>query len=205
MRLLTGYSENMLKAKLMKIIKGYSEDEVLRIIMSISKRLASKFVFGIHDKDDIKQEATIIGIKALDKYKEQAPIEAYLYTVIKSKLQTFKRDNSVRYGVSCSYCVRFDPTCDSCLSRQANEQGKYNLLYPLDISKVRSDGEKSLQSNDDIEDVDEKELFKKIDVELPADMRQDYLRIRDGLYVSKKRRTEIELKIFTILGEIYDN
>lgn len=188
-----------------RTIKGYTEDEVLKIITGVAKRLAPKFIFGIHDKDDIKQEALIIGLKALEKYKEQAPLEAYLYTVIKSKLQTFKRDNSIRYGVSCSYCVRFDPQCESCLSRQANEQGKYNLLYPLDISRVRAEGEKSLESDDVVDEVDEKELFRKIDTELPADMRQDYLRIRDGIYVSKKRRSEIELKIYTILGEIYDD
>lgn len=189
----------------MRKIKGFCEQEVLRIITSVAKRLASKFVFGIHDKDDIKQEGIIIGIKALDKYKEQAPLEAYLYTVIKSKLQTFKRDNSIRYDVSCSYCVRFDPECDNCMRRKDNEQGKYNLLYPLDISRVRAEGEKGLQSDDIVDEVDEKELFKKIDIELPADMRQDYLRIRDGIYVSKKRRSEIELKIFTILGDIYDD
>jgi len=189
----------------MKTIKGYSEDEVLKIITNVARRLAVKFVFGIYDKDDIRQEAIIIGLTSLDKYKEQAPLEAYLYTVIKSKLQTFKRDNSIRYDVSCSYCIRFDPECDSCLRRKENEQGKYNLLYPLDISRVRAEGEKGLQSNDVVDDVDEKELFRKIDIELPADMRQDYLRIRDGIYVSKKRRTEIELKIFTILGDIYDD
>lgn len=189
----------------MKKIKGYSEDEILKVITSVAKRLATRFVFGIHDKDDIHQEAMIIGLKAIEKYKEQAPLEAYLYTVIKSKLQTFKRDNSVRYDVTCSYCTRFEPSCESCVRRKENEQGKYNLLYPIDISRVRADGESSLESDDAVDEVDEKELFRKIDIELPADMRSDYLRIRDGMYISKKRRTEIELKIYTILGDIYDD
>src|SRR6266480_7507721 len=108
----------------MKKIKGFSTDEVLKIVNSVINRLSPRFIFGIYELEDIKQEAFIIALHSLDIYKEQAPLEAYLYTIIKSRLQTFKRDNSIRYGVSCSYCTSYDPDCENCVRRKENEQSK---------------------------------------------------------------------------------
>lgn len=200
MRPLSGLLKSISRIKVKKI-KGYTEQEVIDLLLSIIDRLAPKYIFGIYDVEDIKQEAFLIGMEWLKSYKNQAALGAYLYTVLKSKLHNFKRDNTTTHNISCSYCTKFNENCESCANRKANQDAKYNLLYPIDISRVREDGERNLQINDYNEEVDEKELLRKVDTELPKEYRKDYLKIMGGLYVSKKRRMEIELKILNIVGE----
>lgn len=181
----------------MKDINNYTEQEVISIIDGISKRLAPKYVFGIYDREDIEQEAFIIGIDALNLYDNdspQAPLSAFLYTFIRCKLKNFKRDNSVRSSSNCNNCKTFDPECPSCIKRENNERAKYNLSYPLDIDKV----EKACVEQSENINIDE--LLSLVNQKLPVEMREDYLKIKENVYVPKKRKEQIEHKVLEIVG-----
>jgi hypothetical protein len=45
-----------------------------------------------------------------------------------------------------------------------------------------------------------KEMMRQINVELPAAMRKDYLKMKEGLYVARQKRIEIENEIRKIIG-----
>ena len=51
------------------------------------------------------------------------------------------------------------------------------------------------------EDIDFKDMAKLINVELPANMRMDYLKMINDVYVAKPRREEIKSRIIDILTE----
>ena len=76
----------------MKIPKGMTEEQVLKVIDKIADRYAYKFRFGYFEADDIRQEAKIIAMDALDRYEEGRPLENFLAVHVKNRLNNFKRD-----------------------------------------------------------------------------------------------------------------
>ena len=51
-----------------------SEQEVVDIITKVSERLSNKFTFAFYTTEDIRQEAFIIGMEALERYDESKPL-----------------------------------------------------------------------------------------------------------------------------------
>ena len=73
-----------------------TEQQVLEIIERVASRYAHKFRFGYYTAEDIKQEAIIIGMEALNRYDEARPLENFLAVHIKNRLNNFKRDKYYR-------------------------------------------------------------------------------------------------------------
>ena len=82
----------------MKIPKGMTEDEVLSSIDLVANRLASKFRFGYHSIDDMKQQARIFALEALDIYDNTkgTTLDTFLWLYVRNRLCNFKRDNYER-------------------------------------------------------------------------------------------------------------
>ena len=174
----------------MKIPKGMTEQEVLEVINKIADRYAYKFRFGYFEADDIRQEAKIIAMDALDRYEEGRPLENFLAVHVKNRLNNFKRDKYYR-----------QTKIDSNTQEQHNNSKKY-LMEPLDISNIRDENEDNMRINDDfVDDFEQKEMFAIINESLDVSLRADYLRIRDGCYVPKPRREKILEEIDIILRE----
>ena len=174
----------------MKIPKGMTEKEVLRIIDKIAERYAYKFRFGYFEADDIRQEAKIIAMEALSRYDETRPLENFLAVHVKNRLNNFKRDKYYRQTKT-----------DSNTQEQHNNSKKY-LMEPLDISNIRDEDEQNMRVADGfVKEFEEKEIFNIINETLDVDLRGDYLRMRDGCYVPKPRREKILEEINNILRE----
>ena len=109
----------------MKIPKGMSEEEVLEVINKICDRYAYKFQFGYFEADDIRQEAFIIAVDALDRYEEGRPLENFLAVHVKNRLNNFKRDKYYRQNKN-----KKDDR-----QTQLNNSKKF-LMEPLDISNM---------------------------------------------------------------------
>ena len=62
----------------MKIPRGMTEEQVIATINKVAARYAHKFKFGYYEAEDIKQEAFIIAMEALDRYDETRPLENFL-------------------------------------------------------------------------------------------------------------------------------
>ncbi len=175
----------------MRVPKGMTESEVLEVINKICDRYAYKFQFGYFEPDDIRQEAFIIALDALERYEEGRPLENFLAVHVKNRLNNFKRDKYYRQNKKK----------DDDRQAQLNNSKKF-LMEPLDISNIRDENERNMRDdNDFVELIANSELLSIIDEKLDVTYRSDYLRMRDGAYVPKPRREEITQEINKILGE----
>lgn len=175
-----------------------NENEVLDLIGKIAKILAPKFCFAYYDKDDIIQEAYLIGLECLERHDpERSALETFLWTHINNRLKSFKRDNYIRPAPK-------NTQEDSVAYKEweAKYARKKNLLEPISISTVDDTNEKSMNINYDFfNDLDASEVFFIIDMELPIEFREDYLRMKQGITISKPRREKIHEIIAAILTE----
>ncbi len=167
-----------------------TESEVLEVVNRICDRYAYKFKFGYFEPDDIRQEAFIIAIDALERYDESRPLENFLAVHVKNRLNNFKRDRYYRQH------KKLDENID-----QLNNSKKF-LMDTLDISNIRDEKEGNMRLDDDfIEKIANEELLEIIDEHLDVSFRSDYLRVKDGTYVPKPRREQIMEEITEILKD----
>ena len=158
----------------MKIPKNLKEDEVLDKIELVINRIAPKYVFHGYDLNDIKQEAFIICYEALDRYDQKRPLENFLSVNLSNRLKNFIRDNNFT----------------------KSSEDKRKVLSPKQLVF-----DNLVCDETDTIDVDTDEIFKIIDKQLPAKMREDYLKILNNIYTPKKRRLDVLETVRIILEE----
>ena len=160
----------------MKLPRNMKENEVVTQIMAIVDRIAPKYSFNGYSVEDIKQEAFIICMDALDRYDPSRPLENFLSVHLSNRLKNFVRDN---------YFTKND------------DESKKKLL---NAKSIISD-DVSMEDSDYIETVDISDIKQLIDEELPMVYRADYLKIINNVYVPKKRREEV----LSVLKQIVEN
>lgn len=160
----------------MKIPKNMTEKQVLEKIHIVVNRIAPKYTFHGYDVDDIKQEAFIICMDALDRYDELRPLENFLSVNLSNRLKNFVRDN---------YFTK-------------NDEEKRKILNPIQLSY-----EDNIQQSQHDADkhIDLHSVKQIIDQYLPSKYRADYLKISSDVYVPKKRKIEILSIIKRILKD----
>ena len=140
----------------------------------------------------------MIGMDALDRYDEKRPLENFLAVHVKNRLKNFKRDNYYRKEEVDEH----DAQTDKELRRMMRKETRKHLMQPIDIDSVRQEGETNMFFTVDMtENLSNKEIIRIIDRELGMSYRKDYLRMVDGVYVSKARRDEVKEEILRILKE----
>lgn len=175
------------------------DQAILELIEKIASRLAPRFTFGHYDVDDIKQEIFLIALKGLPKHDaSRGTLSTYLHRYCYSRLKNFKRDNFFRQEYDCVVCGCHDPYCDKCLKRQWKMEGKSGLLEPQDIHGIKHDPSMTIH-HDYLDKMAVDELQEIINREIPVSMREDYLRIIEGLYVHKSKRAKIEELLKSII------
>lgn len=150
----------------MKIPKNMTEQQVIDQINIVVNRLSAKYTFHGYEIEDIKQEAFIICMDALERYDENRPLENFLSVHLSNRLKNFIRDN---------YYTK-------------DETEKKKVLKPQSLS---SEDIAILVYHDDHSSIDAKNIKQVVDQRLPANYRADYLKMVNDVYVSKKRRNEI--------------
>lgn len=170
------------------------------LIINISRYLCEKYTFSYYDKDDIFQEAFIIGMEGLKVFDETkgASLSTFLFMYINNRLKTFKRNNYIRNSHKCnSKNCTGEETCPFCERRKTYIARKKNIMDPITLVNDSN----MLSKQDFIADIELEELKTIIDNNLPIIYRADYLRMLNNLYVPKNRKTQIEQVILDI---IYD-
>jgi DNA-directed RNA polymerase specialized sigma24 family protein len=151
-------------------------EENLNIIYKVAKRISSaKWIPG-YTKEDIQQEAIIIGLKGADKYNGSIPFENFISNHIKNRLITLRRDKYIKPGCSCGKCKK----CSHNLSR-------VNIMSPSDISN--EDPKLSYNMQDSIAS---EELMEYLDDFIPAELRDDYIKLTQGCYVNSIQKEKIK-------------
>jgi RNA polymerase sigma factor (sigma-70 family) len=165
----------------MKIPKNMTEQEVVHQINTVVNRIASKYTFYGYEVDDIKQEAFIICMDALDRYDNKRPLENFLSVHLSNRLKNFIRDN---------YFTK-------------DEEEKKKVLKPKSLSSEEYMPVNRHSDNHDI-NIDAKQIQKILDKHLPPSYRADYLKLINDVYVPKKRREEV-IELIKELVERYMN
>lgn len=179
--------------------EGYTQIQVLEIIEKVISKIAHKYKFDMWDIEDIKAESFILCVKLLTKYNGSSPLENFLAACLPNELKNFRRDNSYRAGQHCSRHAEFTRDCLSCEATASKQLAKRNVLNPINIEQVDMEGQTNLMRADE-NSFELKEMMRQINVELPAAMRKDYLKMKEGLYVARQKRIEIENEIRKIIG-----
>ena len=165
----------------MKIPNNMTEEQVIEEITNVVNKMCHKYTFYGYEVDDIKQEAWIMCMDAMDRYDSARPLENFLSVHLSNRLKNFVRDNHFTKNEDEKKKVLMP-------GQLANEQ------YLLD---TRNAGE-SLSKRDPL---DYQHLTYILDLKLPAEYRSDYLKIVNDVYVPKKRKEEVLSVIEDIMGE----
>lgn len=179
------------------------DQQTIETIQKVAKRLAHKYAFGYYTVEDIEQEAFIIGVDGFKRYDaSHGPLENFIHVHISNRLHNFRRDNYYRPPQECcADCESKESgyACDSCQERKRRALSRRYLTQSADSSTCYTT-EKTSYPDDITSNLEIDEIRTKINLHLPIDMRIDYLRMLDGVYVPKQRRTEIENKILEIVN-----
>lgn len=166
----------------MIIPSGYNESGVLYTFNVVINRIAPRYTFYGYAVQDIKQEAFIICLDALERFdpKRGIPLENFTSVNLSNRLKNFVRDHHIY---------------------QEQNDDRIKIVQPgqLDNDNLIVDGK--VHELDNEERIDYKELSNLINKKLPSSMRADYLKMQSDVYISKSRRDEIIAEIIAIVKD----
>jgi DNA-directed RNA polymerase specialized sigma24 family protein len=146
-------------------------NDILDIIMRVANRIAPKYVFVHYTKDDLIQEAILMGMDAYKRWDKKRPFENFVSNHISRRLKTLKRDKYYRSNNGKDLTKA--------------QQAKKNIINP---NKLSYDIILTLLSR---KTSNHNEFWERIDEILPANMRKDYLKMRSGVKVTAVQRKKI--------------
>lgn len=159
----------------MKIPKNMTYDQLMKQIEVVINRIAPRYTFSTYDIDDIKQEAFIICMDALDRYDQKRPLENFLSVHLSNRLKNFVRDNYF----------------------SKDEEEKKKVLKPEYLSN-----NDDVQYDADYDHrIEGKNVKFIIDKYLPSQYRADYLKMINDVYIPKKRREDL----VSLIKELVEN
>lgn len=201
----------MKRGRSLKVPPNLTEAEVLTAIDNVVNRLARSFRFGYHEVEDMKQEGRLEALRALTRYDNKRPLENFLYIHVKNRFINFKRDKFRRNDPPCKLCHNSvqghtqHPNgryCDKYELWHKRNTTKQNIMNPLDISGISDEKEPHTREESTVlSGLEQAELLSLIDSKLPVELRATYLQMKDGVFVSRARRAEVEGAIKEILSE----
>jgi len=160
----------------MKVPTNMTEREVIKEISAVIDRIAHKYTFYGYEIDDIKQEAFIMCIDAMDRYDANRPLENFLSVHLSNRLKNFVRDHHFT----------------------KDEADKKRIVMP---GQLNHEDRLVDQHGDEGESLDYQHMSYILDLKLPASVRADYLKIMHDAHVSKSRREEVLSLIKEIMEE----
>jgi DNA-directed RNA polymerase specialized sigma subunit len=205
----------MQKKRTKNYLNGVDEDEFLRVIDIITNKLAHKFKFGYHSFDDMKQQASIFAIEALEKYDKSRPLENFLWTHIRNRLFNYKRDNYQRPDKPCLTCPFYDAhrqkslsqcsqfedkqNCEPYLGWYNRNNTKKNIMDTMNIDDLNAP---SAISNNDTKDIaSNNEIIKLLDEKIPAEYRELYLKMKYNAKLTKSEQKTLYEVVSSIISE----
>jgi len=164
----------------MELPEGITEERFLEAYHNVINKIAHLYTFSIVDTEDISQQGFLIAYYGLKDYDGTRSLENFLYIHLSNRLKNFKRDNYYRYEVGAA---------------QKIQETKKNILEPIDISELYY-----IATGDTISDEAElAEFIAIIDERLPANMRSDYLKMKNKGKITKARKNKVIRKIQEII------
>ena len=205
----------------MKIPKGMTEQEVLSAIDVVSNGLAHKFRFGYMGVDDMRQEARVEAIEALDHYDpKKGKLQTFLWTHVRNRLSNLKRNRYERHDKPCYKCPlkAYDPQCLSSSSQctafedkadckpfrswEQRNSAKKNIMAPIGIQNVNDERESRMRQDTDIVDsIYSAQIIELLDQKIPVGLRAYWIKLKNDIKINKPEREKLLLAIRQILTE----
>jgi DNA-directed RNA polymerase specialized sigma24 family protein len=151
-----------------------THQQVLNVILKVSSKIARKFPIPGYEPDDIQQECFLLAIDALERYNEELPLENFLSVHLRLRIINFRRDKYLR---------------------------KKDLHDAANIDFIKNE---ILSGDHSIGEFECAEIWDKIDRELPPCLREDYLRLLDGVSIPTKRKNKLLAALDEICRELVD-
>jgi hypothetical protein len=190
-----------------------SNEEFIRVLDNISKRLGHKFRFGYHDFEDMKQQAAIFALEGLEKYDNTKPLENFLWTHVRNRLFNYKRNNYQRPDKPCLNCPFFDKSY-KCSNNQCSEFANKSDCELYSAWAARNEAKKNImqpsyiehdplqKKHDDLSsDIQNKEIIDYLDSEVSLEHRENYLKLKHGDKIPKQQL----LKLQKYISELMEN
>ena len=197
------------KAKLGKV----KEEDFLAILDKITKKLVHKFRFGYHSAEDMKQQASIFALEALERYDGKRPLENFLWTHVRNRLFNYKRNNYQRPDSPCVRCPFYDKlnkkSTSGCLefSNKSDcslydgwfkrNENKKNIMQPSFIDNEQE----YFFSKFTMDDVGNKEIIEYLDINVKSDHREFYLKLKHGVKINKEKFDKLKTHITTLIKD----
>lgn len=191
---------------------GISEAELVEVIDKVVSLLASKFKFGYHDLDDMKQSGRLFALEALPRYDKSQKLDGFLYIHVRNQYINYQRDNYYRSKPPCSTCPFNDPQllksnsgcsvfvnkfdCDKYLNWNSRNDTKKGLMNLKTIDHVSED-----HLGETLTDHEKKEILDIIDQKLCPEDRRLFLMLKDKVSIPTAQRRKLIETIKEILGE----
>lgn len=149
--------------------------EQLETIYAIAKQLSSNKWIPGYEKEDIEQEAIIIGIKGTYRYNGSIPFNKFIGNHMRNRLITLRRDKYIKPGCSCGECRKCKTNSSIVSIMSASDQ---------DISQNLCDNS--------FNDIESQDLLEYLDDFIPADLREYYLKLLSGVAIPANRKEKLK-------------
>lgn len=187
-----------------------SDEEFLKVIDKITKKLAYKYRFGYHSAEDIKQQATIFALEGLENYDYKRPLENFLWTHVRNRLYNYKRNNYQRPDKPCLTCPLYDVSYKNSNNQCSKFVNKKDCDLYYNWSK-RNDAKKNIAKPSCVEDLsllpnstshnDNNELILFLDKNIRAEYRDLYLKLKHNQKINKADLNKLKKHISEIMEE----
>ncbi len=193
----------------MKLPANHTEAQVIEAVNNALSHLCDKYAFGIYTEADLYQEGWCEALKLLElgKYDHTRPLAAYVFTHVSRRFMNLSRDRLFRLEPPCTvchkgdFCTNTNQPCSKYRAWYKRNMAKASLQRPLGMDHVSDTNERNTRSESTVcDDLATKELLRKIDTELPIELRTSYLQMRAGVNIPKAKRRTIESAIRSIIG-----
>lgn len=189
-----------------------TNEEFLRVLDNISKRLVKKFRFGYHDLDDMKQQAAIFALEGLEKYDNKRPLENFLWTHVRNRLFNYKRNNYQRPDKPCLTCPLYDKLykcsdnqcskyknkhdCELYAAWASRNDAKKNIMQPVYIETETTN---NYSSSNFLSGIENQEIIKFLDEKVENEYRETYLKLKHGNKIPKHSLLKLQKHISDLM------
>jgi DNA-directed RNA polymerase specialized sigma24 family protein len=194
------------RAGVLKLPPTVSEADFIRMTSHVARVLFPRFGSIHGSADDFAQTVVVWSLEALPKYDASRSLDAFLFTVARSRAMNAIRDTVRRNDPPCAACHAGTPCgpdgarCERYARWLERNEAKANLARPVALSEVSDSCERSAHGSPTAESVAEgRELTDLIDRGIPLSLRADYLRMAAGESVPKARRERVRQAVRDIL------
>ena len=154
----------------------------MQTIQTVIDRTANKYTFGYYELDDIKQESFIICLEAIQNYDNSRPLENFLARHLSNRLKTLRRDKYSRKDIVSEKHEKLNEVKKSLMDLKGS-------LFDI------------AQEDDLIDILSTEEALDKVFESLSPSMRNDFIRIANGVSVQTVKKRKVFDKVKEILGE----